>query len=61
MVINGNIRTYVNEAYLGNKIITATSNGGITIENTTVLKDEHEHVYIALTGDRVALTDIRIL
>ncbi len=45
----------------GNKIITATSNGGITIENTTVLKDEHEHVYIALTGDRVALTDIRIL
>ena len=45
----------------GNRIITFTNNLGIVIENTTVLNDSTGHVYIALTGDHVALTDIRIL
>ena len=43
------------------KIIMKTENLGISIENTTILKGEKAKVYVALTGDQVALTDIRIL
>jgi hypothetical protein len=44
----------------GNKIIVITENLGITIEHTTVISDNPNVVYAALTGSRVALTDIRI-
>ncbi len=44
----------------GNRIITKTENMGIYIECTTNIKDNPSKVYVALTGDRCALTDIRI-
>ena len=44
----------------GNSIITTTENLGIYIENVTVIKENPAKIYVALTGDRVALTDIRI-
>ena len=44
----------------GNKIVISTENLGITIENTMVVRNEAGEVYAALTGDQVALTDIRI-
>ena len=34
---------------------------GISIENTTTLNEEGARVFAALTGDQVALTDIRLL
>ena len=45
----------------GNRITTKTENLGIAIDNTTIFRDEHKEVYVALTGDEVALTDIRIM
>ncbi|MCR5799219.1 MAG: HD domain-containing protein [Lachnospiraceae bacterium] len=42
------------------KIILKTTVLGIDIENTTTLKNASEKVYVALTGDQVALTDIRV-
>ena len=44
----------------GNKITLGTENLGIAIENTTLINDDVKEVYVALTGDRVALTDIRV-
>ena len=44
----------------GNRVVLKTENLGIHIENTTIIKDEVHKVYVALTGDQVALTDIRI-
>lgn len=44
----------------GNKITMKTENLGISIENTTILNDGTSKVYVSLTGDQVALTDIRI-
>ncbi len=44
----------------GNKIIVTTENLGICIEHTTVIRDGTEKIYAALTGDQVALTDIRV-
>ena len=44
----------------GNRIVTTTENLGVYIENTTIIKEMPEKVYVALTGDRCALTDIRI-
>ncbi len=41
-------------------IICKTKNLGIDLENITTLKDGGSKVYIALTGDQVALTDIRV-
>ena len=52
------------EVYLerkGNRIVLRTDNLGISIENTTVLTEEPSAVYVALTGDQVALTDIRVM
>ncbi|MBO6146160.1 MAG: HD domain-containing protein [Lachnospiraceae bacterium] len=43
----------------GNRVTVHTENLGIAIENTTILKEDGQ-VYAALTGDLVALTDIRI-
>ena len=45
----------------GNRVELGTVNMGITIENETTVNDGAETVYVALTGDQVALTDIRIL
>ena len=45
----------------GNKVETVTETLGISIDNTTILRDHNDKVYVALTGDEVALTDIRIV
>ena len=45
----------------GNRVELGAVNMGITVENTTTITDGGETVYVALTGDQVALTDIRIL
>ena len=44
----------------GSSIITKTENLGVYIENTTTIKELPDKIYVALTGDRCALTDIRI-
>ena len=44
----------------GKRIILKANNFGIEIENVTVLPDGAEKTYVALTGDQVALTDIRV-
>ena len=42
------------------RIITTTENFGICIENITEIKGNPAIVYVALTGDQCALTDIRV-
>ena len=43
------------------KLITArTENAGITIECTSRILDDPENIYVALTGDQCAITNIRI-
>ncbi len=44
----------------GKRISLTTKNLGIFIENITEPADESKPVYVALTGDQCALTDIRI-
>ncbi len=44
----------------GNRVITTTENLGIVIDNSTIISEMPDKVYVALTGDRCALTDIRI-
>lgn len=45
----------------GNVITFDTENLGVAIRSITTIKDEDvDNVYLALTGDQVALTDIRI-
>lgn len=44
----------------GSRVITRTENMGLYIECTTNVKESTDKVYVALTGDRCALTDIRI-
>ena len=44
----------------GNTVTMFTENLGISIENTTTIKDETGEVYAAISGDQVAITDIRI-
>lgn len=43
-----------------NRITLKTVNLGIEMENTTIISDGPEKVFVALTGDQVAITDIRI-
>ena len=43
-----------------NRFTVTTSNGGITIKSTTVLSAEFDPVYVCLTGDQCAITNIRI-
>ncbi len=45
----------------GDKVLLRTENLGLRIENITTGIDQTKKVYLALTGDQVALTDIRIL
>ena len=44
----------------GNRIIMTTENMGISIQETITVKDDAKEVYAAISGDQVALTDIRI-
>ena len=44
----------------GNKIITRTDNQHIFIKNTTTIKNNASDIYVALTGDQCAITNIRI-
>ena len=46
-------------AHKGNRITVTTENLGIFIENTTAILDGPEKVYVALSGDQCALTNIR--
>jgi len=44
----------------GNKISFRTETLGIKIENVTTITDDTRKIYVALTGDECALTDIRV-
>lgn len=44
----------------GKKVITTTENLGIHIENISEIANDNAPIYVALTGDECALTDIRI-
>lgn len=44
----------------GNSITVSTENLGIYVENTTTILDGTKDIYVALSGDQVALTDIRV-
>ena len=50
----------VSFGHQGNRITVTTDNLGLLIENTTVINDGPAEVYVALTGDQCALTNIRI-
>ena len=43
------------------KVIMTTDNAGISIKNVTAIANGIKDVYVALTGDECALTDIRVL
>ncbi|MCR4791825.1 MAG: HD-GYP domain-containing protein [Lachnospiraceae bacterium] len=45
----------------GNKVTISAENAGIRIKNTTTIDKNDGDVYAALTGDQIALTDIRII
>ncbi len=42
----------------GNTITTFTENSGIAIKSITTIKDDAPEIYVSLTGDQVALTNI---
>lgn len=44
----------------GKQVLLTTENLGIHIENTTTILEDCEEVYIAITGDQCAITDIRV-
>jgi len=44
----------------GSKVILSTSNAGIELTNVTIVFDASFDIYIALTGDQCAITNIRI-
>ena len=43
-----------------NTVMVTTQNQGIALSSVTVIKDDLDSIYAALTGDQVALTNIRI-
>ena len=45
----------------GNIITMATDNLGVHVSSVTTVKDEVDEIYVALTGDQCALTNIRVL
>ncbi len=45
---------------LGGKISMLTSNCGIYIDNMTTIMDNVKDIYVAITGDQCAITDIRV-
>ena len=44
----------------GSRVISTTGNAGIYIKNITTVKNENNEIYVALSGDQCALTNIRI-
>ena len=44
----------------GNKVTVSSDNAGINVRFTSVIKSDPPKVYLALTGDQVAITNIRI-
>lgn len=44
----------------GSQISVSTENLGVVVESLTTILEQTENLYIALTGDQVALTNIRI-
>lgn len=44
----------------GNIVTMATENLGISISSVTTVRDEVDELYVALTGDQCALTNIRV-
>ena len=44
----------------GNSVTIITENLGIAIEDVVTIKNGNTDIYVALTGDQIALTDIRI-
>ena len=44
----------------GNEIHTTTTNGGISLNATTIMSSDIKPIYIALTGDQCAITNIKI-
>lgn len=44
----------------GNKYALKTSNGGIDIENETIIQEEVDTVYLALTGDQSVIENIQV-
>ena len=44
----------------GDRIVLKTENCGVNITNTLMITDGQKDVYVCLTGDQCALTDIRI-
>ena len=45
----------------GEYIISGTENGGIYVRNTTQIRVETDKIYVAVSGDQCALTNIRII
>ncbi len=45
----------------GDQVTTVTEQAGLRIRTTTRITDGSKRIYVALTGDLVALTDIRVL
>ena len=45
----------------GNKVIAYSENDGISVKSTTEVKIDVDEIYVALTGDQVALTNIKIV
>ncbi len=50
----------VNIKHKGNTVTLKTENAGIEITNITTIKDGSPYVYVALTGDQCAITNIRV-
>ena len=44
----------------GNEVTLRTQNKGIYIQNTTKVRNGNKEIFVAFSGDQVALTDIRI-
>ncbi len=44
----------------GSRVMIETENLGIAIYSTTTIKDDVDRIYVAITGDQCALTNIRI-
>ena len=45
---------------VGNRVIISTENAGIEIRNTALINNINKNLYIALSGDQCAITNIRI-
>ena len=44
----------------GSRVVAFTENAGISIKNVTTVKAKDAEIYVALTGDQCAITNIKI-